>query len=287
MNAQLSRSIVQWLYLPTVLCVAAVGIGLFGQRHVAWIPAAVLGVIGLTFAAERVLPFSTTWQRRDRAFGADARSAIVNESLSALGVLAVPALGGWFSIGLWPDEAPRAIRLLVALAVLDAGVTAAHWLSHRREILWRFHAVHHGAARLYGLNGLMKHPVHLIFETVVGITPLVVLGIDAATAGALAGLVAVQLVLQHANVDYRAGALARWFAWNAGHRLHHVADEVDGNVNFGLFTLVWDRMLGTYRAPDRNASTPTIGLASATMPSTYFAQLAMPWTGPDVADNLP
>ena len=124
----------------------------------------------------------------------------------------------------------------------------------------------------------MKHPVHLIIETVAGIAPLIVLGIDAATAAALAGFVAVQLVLQHANVNYAVGPLGRWLAWNAGHRLHHVADEIEGNVNFGLFTLVWDRLLGTYRVPDRSTPPPTVGLARRTpMPSSYRKQLAMPW----------
>jgi sterol desaturase/sphingolipid hydroxylase (fatty acid hydroxylase superfamily) len=53
-----------------------------------------------------------------------------------------------------------------------------------------------------------------------------------------------------------------------GHRLHHVADEVDGNVNFGLFTLVWDRLLGTYRDPNPDEAAPAVGVADGALPAS-------------------
>ena len=273
------RRMTEFLYVPVVAVVGFAGIGILASDHRRWIPLVVVGVVAMTFAAERLAPHSPRWNLHGPDFGADGLHAVVNESVTALGILAIPVFVDAVSLGSWwPTEAPFAVRLAISVIVLDAGVTMTHWLSHRWAMLWRFHAVHHGARRLYGLNGLMKHPVHLLIETVAGMAPLIVLGIDAATASALAGFVAVQLVLQHANVDYRVGPLGRWMAWNAGHRLHHVADEIEGNVNFGLFTLVWDRLLGTYRVSDRSNPPPTVGLAGHTpMPSSYRKQFAMPW----------
>lgn len=267
------------LYVPVVVVVGFVAISILASDHTPWIPLIVVSVVVMTYAAERLAPYSPQWNLHGPDFGADGLHAVVNESVTVLGILAVPVMVNAVSLGSWwPADASFAVRLALAVIVLDAGVTMAHWSSHRWAVLWRFHAVHHGARRLYGLNGLMKHPVHLIIETVAGMAPLIVLGIDTATASALAGFVAVQLVLQHANVNYSVGPLGRWLAWNAGHRLHHVADEIEGNVNFGLFTLVWDRLLGTYRAPDRSNPPPRVGLAGQTpMPSSYRKQLAMPW----------
>lgn len=31
-----------------------------------------------------------------------------------------------------------------------------------------------------------------------------------------------------------------------GHRHHHIASKSKGDVNFGLFTMIWDHMLGTF-----------------------------------------
>ena len=273
----LLRNATRLLLVPATLGAAAVGVGLLGAGGWIWVPMTVVVVLVVTFAAEQVAPYAVSWNRRGPGFGADAVGAAVNELLTALGVVAAPVFAGLFSFSVWPVGAPRWVSLLLAIVVLDAGATVAHWWSHRRATLWRFHAVHHSADRLYGLNGLMKHPLHLAFETTIGMAPLIVLGIDSGTARALAGLVAVQLVLQHANVDYRVGRLGRWLAWNAGHRLHHVADEVEGNVNFGLFTLVWDRLLGTYRDPLRDVPPPVVGLVSRAVPSRYLEQLTMPW----------
>jgi len=278
MGEPLQRSVVRWMYIPLILCAVVVGIGVLGARSESWIPVMVVSVLLFTFVAEAVAPFADGWRVRDHAFPADVVSAVINESVVALGVMAAPMLAGWLSLEVWPADAPRLPRIVAGALILDAGVTLAHWWSHRSGWLWRFHAIHHGAERLYGLNGLMKHPVHLVFETTVGIAPLIVLGIDRQTATALAGLVAVQLVVQHANVGYRVGWFGTWFAWNGGHRLHHVADETEGNVNFGLFTLIWDRMLGTYRRPGTAELPPSVGLPGATMPPRYRDQLAMPWT---------
>ena len=275
------------LFVPAVVTVATSGIGVLGAASRAWVPVTVVVVVAMTFVAEQVAPYTVPWSRRGPTFGADAISAGVNEMLTAMGVVAAPLVAGVFSLSVWQADSPRLIRLALAVVILDAGVTVAHWWSHRRATLWRFHAVHHGADRLYELNGLMKHPLHLAFETTVGMAPLIVMGIDSDTAAGLAGLVAVQLVLQHANVDYRVGRLGRWLAWNAGHRLHHIADEIEGNVNFGLFTLVWDRLLGTYRDPEPDAPPPIVGLAGRVVPSRYLEQLAMPWDALPGADDRP
>ncbi|MGE0138336.1 MAG: sterol desaturase family protein [Ilumatobacteraceae bacterium] len=266
------------LYAPLVVMLAAASVVWAATQRPWLIAAIVIAVVALTFFAERRIPVIPAWNKGD-GVGVDSIHAVVNESITALGVLTVPTLSAALpGSDVWPDEAPLLVRVVVAVLVLDAGVTLTHWWSHRSPPLWRFHAVHHGPGRLYGLNGLMKHPIHLVVETVAGMTPLIVLGVDDTTAAAVAGLVAVQLVLQHANVDYRVGAVGRWMAWNAGHRLHHVADPADGNVNFGLFTLVWDRLLGTFRPPTGTEVALHVGLADATsLPSGYLAQLTMPW----------
>ena len=64
-------------------------------------------------------------------------------------------------------------------------------------------------------------------------------------AAAVSVLTFVQLLMQHSNADYRIGFLARHLALNQAHRSHHRCDGERGNVNFGLFTNLWDRLLGT------------------------------------------
>ena len=63
-------------------------------------------------------------------------------------------------------------QLLLALPVADLGITLVHYASHRLPLLWRLHAVHHSVTRMYGFNGLMKHPLHQAAEAVGGVLPL-------------------------------------------------------------------------------------------------------------------
>ena len=81
--------------------------------------------------------------------------------------------------------------------------------------------------------------------------PLLLLGIPERVMAVLAFAVAVQLLLQHANVDMRMGPLRHVFAWAPLHRFHHMKYGTAGDVNFGLFLTCWDRLLGTcFDAPD-------------------------------------
>ena len=92
----------------------------------------------------------------------------------------IPLLANWLpGTGLWPDHWPLALQLLLAIALADLGITLVHYASHRSPLLWRLHAVHHSVTRLYGFNGLMKHPLHQLLETLGGTLPLLLLGLHA------------------------------------------------------------------------------------------------------------
>lgn len=92
--------------------------------------------------------------------------------------------------------------------MLDAGITLAHFASHRITVLWRCHAVHHSARRMYGFNGLMKHPIHQSIETLAGTLPLIVLGLPSDVALVLVFAVAIQLLLL--VVAFERGDLDVW-----------------------------------------------------------------------------
>ncbi|MFF5204661.1 sterol desaturase family protein [Streptosporangium sp. NPDC000396] len=124
-----------------------------------------------------------------------------------------------------------------------------------------------------------KHPLHQTLETSAGFAPLLLAGLptDVATAAAVAA--AVQLLLQHSNADYRIGALKYVLALNEGHRFHHLKWAGIGDVNFGLFTLIWDHLLGTFSYdPARRFTSDDLGMAAKPhYPTAYLAQLAEPF----------
>ncbi|MGW5052623.1 sterol desaturase family protein [Actinokineospora sp. NPDC004072] len=276
------RSLIRYGYVPLMLLgINGAGIAVVaGGGSKLWLIGLLLLAIALSFTAERLLPYHADWNTPHDDDRRDVAHALVNETLTLAGVAALPLITAIASIeGAWPREWPFVLQVLAAVLVADLGITLVHLASHKLPALWRLHAVHHSIKRSYGFNGLMKHPVHQTLETAAGVAPLVVLGMPVEVAYALALCVAVQLLLQHSNVDYRVGPLRAVLALNQAHRFHHLKWAGIGDVNFGLFTLLWDHLLGTYSYDPRRAFTSAdLGMAAKPdYPATYLAQLAEPF----------
>ncbi|MBF6140805.1 sterol desaturase family protein [Nocardia farcinica] len=276
------RPLVRYGYVPVMLVgINGAGIALAAAGAAKlWLVALLAAAVALSFAAERVLPYRPAWNRSHGDAGRDTVHTVVNETLVLGSVAAIPALAALLpGTGIWPHSWPFVIQVLVAILIADLGITLAHYASHHIGVLWRFHAVHHSVTRCYGLNGLMKHPLHQTIEMIAGVTPLLLAGIPVPVAAALALAVAVQLLLQHSNADYRVGPLKHVLALNEGHRFHHLKWAGVGDVNFGLFTLIWDHLLGTYSYdPRRRFTSDDLGMAAKPhYPVGYLAQLAEPF----------
>ena len=241
-----------------------------------------LGAVGLMLVAERVLPYEQRWNRNHGDRGRDIAHAIVNTAFNNVGILLLPLFAGLgVFAGIWPVAWPFWLQVVFAILVLDAGVTLAHYASHRVDVLWRFHAVHLSLERMYGFNGLMKHPVHQTIETVAGMTPLLIVGIPSPVAAAVVFAVVIQLLLQHSNVNYRTGPIKYVLANAEVHRFHHRKGAGLGDVNFGLFTTLWDHMLGTFYYAPQRVEVDALGIGDRPMyPRAYVAQLIEPFRVP-------
>ncbi|MEE3755457.1 sterol desaturase family protein [Mycobacterium intracellulare] len=244
-----------------------------------------LGILGIAittaFVVERVIPYDPQWNHDRADTTRDRIHVAVNETLILASVAAIPLLAAIVPAPqLWPHSWPFVAQVLAAVMVADFGITVVHLASHKIGFLWRFHAVHHSITRFYGLNGLMKHPLHQTVEMAAGVAPLILIGLPVDVASALALAVAIQLLLQHSNADYRIGPAKYVLALNEGHRFHHLKWAGIGDVNFGLFTLVWDHLMRTFSYdPTRRFDSTQLGMAAKPdYPSSYLRQMIYPFT---------
>jgi len=276
------RGLLRLAYAPAMLLGFVGGaIWLVATGRPVWVlPPLLLAAILLSFLAERAAPYEPEWNHDQGDRKRDILHALVNEASYGLTLALVPALTLLAPFpGLWPHAWPLWLQVLMAIVVADAGITLAHYLSHKVEWLWRFHAVHHSVKRLYGFNGLMKHPLHQAIETTAGATPLILAGMPLQVGMLLGFAVAIQLLLQHSNVDMRIGPLRHVLALAPVHRFHHQRDGHVGDVNFGLFTTLWDRLLGTAMYDKRRRiGRGDVGIGHRPdYPTGYVAQLVEPF----------
>lgn len=245
-----------------------------------WLLLLLIAAIVTSFTVERIIPYEPAWNHDRGDTGRDMIYALAYEAGVYLSVALIPVLALVVpATGFWPSEWPLWCQLLFAIIIADFGITFCHYASHRFEWLWRFHAPHHSVTRMYGLNGLIKHPVHQTLETVAGTAPLLLLGIPVDVAMLLGFSITVQLLLQHSNADMRLGPLRYVFALAPLHRFHHQKWAGIGDVNFGLFTNLWDYMLGTavYK-PGKRFTSVDLGIGKQpNYPVGYIGQLTAPF----------
>ncbi len=278
----LLRYFVGVLYVPTML-VGFIGAAVHmieKEKNYSALFGLLVTAILVSFLLERWIPYQKDWNKNHGDVMRDFLHFVVNEVSNIVAVLSLPVFVALVPIdGIWPDAWPLWAQLFLAILIADMGITLVHYASHKNATLWRFHAIHHSVKRMYGFNGLMKHPLHQIIEVLGGTFPLILLGVSQEVAALLALSVAVQLLLQHSNVNVKIGPLRYFLALSPVHRFHHVKRAAEGDVNFGLFTTIWDRVLGTAVFDlEKRFSSVDLGIETEPdYPQDYFAQLVKPF----------
>jgi sterol desaturase/sphingolipid hydroxylase (fatty acid hydroxylase superfamily) len=242
----------------------------------------------LVMTLERLIPLHRSWQRSYGDIHVDLGhlffSGVVGlELLRPLMLGIAVALGSLIasstSGGPWPSGWPIVAQLLLALVIGEFFMYWVHRLAHEWEWLWRFHAVHHSAPRLYFLNAARFHPVDLAISNFAPFVPLVALGASAEVLALFALVSAVHGIFQHANLPLRLGPLNWFFSMAELHRWHHSRILEEANTNYGQNLIVWDVVFGTRFLPADREPPEDIGLTGlAAFPMDYLGQLASPFT---------
>lgn len=274
-------SLIRHTAYPLVLGGSAAAILLFVERAAIPCPGmAAVTLIGIAAVAllERWQPYQRDWLRDHTDGLTDAIHLVVNLGLlwataSLLHVLrdTLPALA------LWPARWPIWSQVLLAGLIVDAGLYAMHRLSHRVEWLWRLHAPHHSAERLYWMNGERRHPLSAVCLAGPGIAIAVALGAPPLAISAWLGLLAVHLAFQHANLDYTVGPLRHVLGVAEIHRWHHKREYENAQVNFGEFWMLWDKLFGSFHDRPNGIAAGEVGLRDRSFPRDYAGQLLWPF----------
>ncbi|KAB2944124.1 MAG: sterol desaturase family protein [Hyphomicrobium sp.] len=233
------------------------------------------------FGAEKIAPFFEDWNDHNAHGDMQATTLhiLVYEYQSIVGVVLIPVICWLFPFqGLWPTQWPMWAQLLMAFVISDFMFMVMHYISHRYPPLWRLHAVHHGVGRLYGMNGVLRHPLHQVIDMIVANAPLVIIGMPVPVAVMLGFLISITLIVQHSNVDARLGPLQKHLSIGRIHHLHHVNWGTEGDCNFGLLLTIWDRILGTFHEkPPRPIAAGDLGVDEVpNFPKGYIEQFLFP-----------
>jgi sterol desaturase/sphingolipid hydroxylase (fatty acid hydroxylase superfamily) len=187
-------------------------------------------------------------------------------------------------VGLSP-ALTRTIATVALFLAYEFAYWIDHYLSHKVPILWEFHKVHHTAELLTPLTNFRVHPIDsLVFANIVAVVVGATGGVlsyafgGAVSPFASSGTNLILVVfyfltihLQHSNIWISfTGLTGRILLSPAHHQIHHSADPVHFNRNFGSCLSIWDWAFGTLYVPARRREVLTLGAeVSAGAPSPH------------------
>ena len=278
----------QWMIFPVVLGGAvawSMRLMATGTDAAVSILLPQLSAFAVVAVFEHVYPLHRSWNRSRRDVRVDATHSI---TIAVMVALTTPfvlaggvAAGGWLSskigLGLWPASWPLLAQAALALVVGELPGYWVHRAEHEWEGLWRFHATHHSAPRLYWLNAGRFHPVDSMLTFIPSYGLLVVLGCSVEVLALFTLITAVHGIFQHANLQLRLGPLNHFFSMAELHRWHHSKTLEEANHNYGQTVIVWDTVFGTRFLPADREPSEDIGIPDLTaFPMTWWAQIMSP-----------
>jgi alkylglycerol monooxygenase len=196
------------------------------------------------------------WARRRRVhnmadtladFGCAAMSQVVGLGVTAVTVGAYAATASALT-PLRGEIAPTPLAWVTVFLVVDLGQYLLHRMSHRVNVLWACHAVHHSSEELNYTVGLRNSSFHG-FLLWVFFLPAAVVGVPWRMLAVCYGLNVLYQFWLHTRLIGRLGPLEAVLNTPSHHRVHHGSDPAYLDRNFAGVLIVWDRLFGTF-APE-------------------------------------
>ena len=171
-------------------------------------------------------------------------NSIVISLLSAAPLLMVAEY--YSNRGLLSHISNPAWKALLSFLLLDLVLYFWHKASHRFDGLWMFHKVHHNDPYLNVSTAFRIHIVELLIITVLKSAYIIVMGVDKTMVLANEVLLNLFVMFHHTNISFHGEKrLAKVIITPYLHRVHHSADRIEHDNNYGTVFSIWDRLLGT------------------------------------------
>ncbi len=139
--------------------------------------------------------------------------------------------------------APRWVRDLTAVVLLDYGIYLWHMALHRVPLLWRLHVVHHADRECDLTSALRIHGIEIVLSVAVRLAQVTVFGVTPRAFTLWQRLFGLSVIFHHANVALPARlerVLGLLIVTPRLHGIHHRAERADQHSNWSSGLAFWD-----------------------------------------------
>ncbi len=217
--------------------------------------AAVTGLV-LLAAWESLTPFFSFFRKRERGihFARNIVLGAVNSLAIAFGFVWLWALAAQWSaennFGFLYRIDSTAIRLLLAIILMDIWTYLWHMLNHRVPFLWRFHRVHHSDNKMDVSTASRFHLGEIILSSALRVPLIAILGVTLQQLIIYETLLFAVVQFHHANIALPPALdrlLRLVIVTPAMHKVHHSRLQPETDSNYSSLLSLWDRVGRTFR----------------------------------------
>lgn len=245
-----------------------------------WVPSAVFGaMVGIIIVMERIYPYREDWNKNLGDFRTDMIQSFIILPVVAKAIeVSYRYLRSNFNIQSGVENLPFWAQVIIIILSAEFLFYWYHRISHTNKFLIKYHAVHHGARRVYWANAGRFHIVDLICQFLLYFVPVYLVSGGEEIASLFLTLNAVTGTLEHANINFKTIVFSRIFNTAELHRLHHSTKISECNSNYGKILSVWDSIFGTYVKTKFKREELQVGLPGGRpVPHTFMGQLKYPF----------
>ena len=151
------------------------------------------------------------------------------------------------------------LAVVIAFVVEDFAGYWIHRMSHRVNILWNRHVIHHSSEE-YNLSCALRQSIsdNIKFFSIL-LIPAAVMGIPPALFAIISP---VHLFLQfwyHTRLIDKMGILENILVTPSHHRVHHAINPEYLDKNYSQIFIIWDKLFGTFH-PEEKSNPPVYGI---------------------------
>jgi sterol desaturase/sphingolipid hydroxylase (fatty acid hydroxylase superfamily) len=175
--------------------------------------------------------------------GAGVGQQVLDPLLRLLGVAAFVAVQSRF--GLWRWDLTAVWQWLAAVVLVDLCFYWFHRVSHRSNLFWAVHHVHHSSEE-YNLAVALRQPWLEKLVDIPFYLPLALLGMPVEM---YLGAFTIDLLYQffiHTRWVPKLGPLEWVLNTPSHHRVHHGVNPIYIDTNYGGIFIIFDRVFGTF-----------------------------------------
>ena len=155
-------------------------------------------------------------------------------------------------------------NVLLGITILDFALYWQHRLSHKFNLLWRLHRVHHSDTEIDTTTAARFHTIEIFLSLFYKGFFVIVFDIPYDAVIYFMILLNSSAQFNHSNFKLPSSVekFSRLFIITPDlHRIHHSVKHEEMNKNFGFSTSFWDRIFGTYEPnPKESMDKMNIGL---------------------------